>query len=317
VLDAAVDWEELLRRLASQLDEPLFEPVYVVLHLLCAEAQRQGVRVVLTGDGADELFYGYSARYHMPARAEKYRRFPFARQLADVTARVAPTSRVGRQAAGVRRLLSARTVAQRYLAYSAVFEAEDRIRLLGHRVDGFDRLPELVVTRAMGDSARLGFTQALAATDLRLWVGEHFNPRLDRISMMHSVEARVPFQDDELIDAFLGRDPRLNLEPGAGKALLRRAFADRLPAKIVRRRKRAFQAPGATLVRHGMRPMVSELLSGGHVRQFGVLEPTATETIAQRAMQGGEARSFELWSLIALQLWCEAYLGGEATARAA
>jgi asparagine synthase (glutamine-hydrolysing) len=291
--------------------------VYVVLHLLCAEAQRQGVRVVLTGDGADELFYGYSARYQMPARAEKYRRLPFARQLADVTARVVPASSVGRQAAGVRRLLSARTAAQRYLAYSTVFDADDRARLLGHRPARSNQLSETVVTRAMGAAARLGLTQALAATDLRLWVGEHFNPRLDRISMMHSVEARVPFQDEELIHAFAGLDPRLNLEPGAGKALLRRAFADRLPADIVRRRKRAFQAPGDALVQHGMPAMVAELLSSRHLRQAGALEPSAAEAIARRAMQSGETRSFELWSLIALQLWCEAYLHVTTTAHAA
>ncbi len=317
VLDTALDWEDLLRRLAAQLDEPLFEPVYVVLHLLCAEAQRQGVRVVLTGDGADELFYGYSARYQMPAHAEKYERLPFARQLAAVTARAAPGSRVGRQAAGVRRVLSARTAAQRYLAYSTIFDADDRARLLGYRPSGSGHTAELVVTQAMGGAARRGLTQALAATDLRLWVGEHFNPRLDRISMMHSVEARVPFQDDELIDAFVGLDPSLNLEPGAGKALLRHAFADRLPPDVVRRRKRAFQAPGDTLIRHGARALVSELLSSRQLRKWGVLEPDATEAIVRRALQGGETRSFELWSLIALQLWCEAYLGAAPTAQAA
>ena len=74
VLDTRRDWSAELPRLTAQLDEPLFEPVYLVLDLLCAEARGQGVPVLLTGDGADELFHGYSGRYQMPARARKYGR---------------------------------------------------------------------------------------------------------------------------------------------------------------------------------------------------------------------------------------------------
>jgi asparagine synthase (glutamine-hydrolysing) len=319
VLDASSDAEGTLRHLAAQLDEPLFEPVYVVLHLLCAEAQRQGVRVLLTGDGADELFHGYSARYQMPARAQKYRRLPLARQLADLAARLAPAPAVRSQAAGVRRILRARTPAQAYLAYTEVFEGPERARLLGRDpVAGTDgELAEAVVERAMGLASALGLTHALACTDLLLWVGEHFNPRLDRISMMHSVEARVPFQDDELVDHFMWIDPRVNLAGGAGKGLLRRAFADRLPGDVLQRPKRSFQAPGATLTRHGLQRLVPELLGAGHVRQFGLLDPMATQAVTRRALDAGQPRNFELWTLLALQLWCDAFLGAGTRAHAA
>jgi asparagine synthase (glutamine-hydrolysing) len=158
----------------------------------------------------------------------------------------------------------------------------------------------------MGPATQLGLAQALAFTDLRLWVGEHFNPRLDRISMMHSVEARVPFQDDQLVDRFAWTDPRLNLSKNSGKRLLRQAFRDRLSPDILGRPKRPFQAPGAALVRDGLEGSLLDLLAPHRLQRFGALDPAATEVVVQNALARGQ--SYQLWTLIALQLWCEAVL---------
>jgi asparagine synthase (glutamine-hydrolysing) len=209
-------------------------------------------------------------------------------------------------------VLDARNNCQRYLAYSEVFVPDDRARLLGDGVDSTVRsssaLAEQVVADAMRPATGLALAQQLAFTDLRLWVGEHFNPRLDRIAMMHSVEARVPFQDDALVDAFVWTDPQQNLANGSGKRLLRAAFAERLPAEVLERRKRPFQAPGAALVRQGLRRLLPELLAARQVERFGGLDSSATDAIIERALGAGQVDSFKIWTLIALQLWCEAFL---------
>ncbi len=303
-------WEEELPRLAAALDEPIFEPVYLTLHLLCAAAQEQGVRVLLTGDGADELFCGYGARYAMPARARKYQRLPLARAVAGAAARWAPSAALQRQAGGIHRTLSARNAAQRYLAYSQVFPTAERAALLGDPGLGRgESLAERVVAVAMRPAADRDFTQALAFTDLRLWVRDIWNPRLDRISMMYSIEARVPFQDEELLDQFGWIAPELNLVGTVGKQLLRQAFADRLPSAVLQRAKRPFMAPGVHWVRSGLGSYARELLAPARLRRFGLLDATAAERVLKRAVREGEARTFEVWALLSLQLWCEAYLG--------
>ncbi len=303
-------WEEELPRLAAALDEPLFEPVYLTLHLLCAEAQQQGVRVLLTGDGADELFYGYGARYAMPARGRKYRRLPLGRAVAGAAARWAPSPGLRQQASNVYRLLSARTPAQRYLVYSEIFPVVERADLLGDPRLGRGETPaERVVAAAMQPAAERDFVQAFAFADLRLWVREHWNPRLDRISMRHSIEARVPFQDDELIDQFGALAPELNLSGTVGKQLLRQAFADHLPPDVLHRAKRPFMAPGVHWVRSSLGRFARELLAPSRLRRFDLLAPAAADRVLQRAIREGEARSLEVWTVLALQLWCEAYLG--------
>jgi asparagine synthase (glutamine-hydrolysing) len=131
---------------------------------------------------------------------------------------------------------------------------------------------------------------------------------LDRIAMMHSVEARVPFQDDALVDQFVWTHPRENLGNGFGKRLLRDAFSDRLPADVLQRRKRPFQAPGAALVRDGMRQVLPRLLAPDRLQQFGALDPSAADNVVSQALAEGETQSFKIWTLLALQLWCEAFL---------
>jgi asparagine synthase (glutamine-hydrolysing) len=126
--------------------------------------------------------------------------------------------------------------------------------------------------------------------------------------MMHSIEARVPFQDDALVDQFVWTHPRANLGTGLGKQLLRSAFADRLPREVLDRRKRPFQAPGAALVREGLQRALPELLARHRLQSYGALDPSATEAVVSRALAAGEQRSFEVWTLIALQFWCEAFL---------
>lgn len=300
---------DLLRDLVRSLDEPVWEASFVSIFLLCKLAREHGVKVVLTGDGSDELFAGYSW-YRGAQRLLMYQRLPFLNTALPTIARLFDGHDLGRKANELRRTLhGAPTV--RYRANYEHFSPDEKRRLLGTASgpDPVDAILAPILDRAGGN-----LVEQFSFADLKLWVGEHFNQRVDRMSMACSVEARVPFQDNAVVDLALGIPCQRKMKGGEHKYLLRRAFADVLPPEILNRHKRPFAAPQHSWLREGLRGVIHELLSPERIAANTQLDPAAVQQVYQRYLSGEEPRPAKLSILVMFQLWCEEVLAGSPVA---
>jgi asparagine synthase (glutamine-hydrolysing) len=251
------------------LDEPMVEPVFISSYLLCRAAHEAGVPVILTGDGADELFGGY-ARYFAAERLARLDHVPGARTLARAAALMVPRGQLGDNLANLARLIG-RPRLEQYQRYCTNYEPDEALALIRPEVR------ELVDTSAgeevLGRALPAGpLAPAMARGDLVLWIGEHFNPRLDRMSMQHSIEVRVPFKDEEVVAAAAAIPWSRRTRPGMPKAVLKEAIRDLLPPDVMSRPKRYFQAPRDAWLR-AAGPLLQDALGECHESNSPLLAP--------------------------------------------
>lgn len=300
-LDDSERLEPLLRRLVAQLDEPVWEPSFASIYLISTLAREHGVKVLLSGDGSDELFGGYP--WH-PAldRLERIERAPGLRAALALLSRAPLGDKTRLKVQDLARKYRSSDLAKYHAQYE-VFDASTRARLFG-RSAGADPVDELIgplLEAAAGGSlaARFGLVE------LALWVGEHFNQRLDRMTMAASVEGRVPFQDNAVVDLALGMPVADKIRGGAGKAPLRSAFAGLVPEVVLQRRKRPFAAPAMSWMHGALRPLVLEALGRDSLARLPGLDPGVALGPLERFSKGLPVRQEQIWTLLHLALWLD------------
>jgi asparagine synthase (glutamine-hydrolysing) len=297
---------DLFEQLVVQLDEPMVEPVFMSTHYLSKLARECGVPVVLTGDGADELFGGYD-RYFAAQRLAIYKKVPGLRLTLPFIETLGGSREIARSAHELKYLLDNPSAVESYIRCSSIYRPDQALQLLAPdvraRVDT-QALPRLVEA-ALG--AQAPFVDQMAHADLVLWVGEHFNPRLDRISMLHAVEARVPFQDDAVVDAALSIPTDLKSTNGSRKGLLKRTFADAIPDLARARPKRSYQAPGAAWLQGGLHGAYRRLVDGeSHLTEL--FDPVQVRQYAHGWGKGTPGAVFAVSALLIAELWTGQYL---------
>lgn len=295
------DLEEHLRRLVIQLDEPVWEPSFLSIYLVSQLAREQGVTVLLMGDGSDELFGGYP--WH-PAlrRLDSLERVPgltgplallrHAPLPATPAAKIADLSRKYR-----------RPDIEKYEAQYGIFSAGVRARLFERDV-AQDPLHGLL-TPLLAEQHASRLADRFALTELIYWVGDHFNQRLDRMTMAASVEGRVPFLDNTVIGLALSLSMAEKHWGGSQKAPLRAAFADTVPDFVLNRPKRPFAAPAAAWMHGALRPAMQRMLSAESLSRLPGIDPTGAHATIAGFDAGAPVRQEQLWTLFHLMLWLD------------
>jgi asparagine synthase (glutamine-hydrolysing) len=297
--------EALLCASIAGLDEPTWEPSFTSLNLLAEAAREHGAIVILTGDGGDELFGGYP--WHRAALAHmRYERVPLLKALLPLVSAAAGRSTLGEKARQMRPKLNAPRAQYYRLTFDIVPEA-DKAALLkpGTRVSG-DPVTALIETR-IAQSGQHDLADLSGALDLLLWVREHFNHRVDRMSMQHSVEARVPFQDLDVVALALRMPMRFKLKHPRGKYPLREAFADVLPEHVLNRAKRPFSTPTSGWLRGPLRPLLEATLAPHHLTD-SPLDGGAVAGLVRDFLAGEDRLAYRMWMLLNLQLWLDGVL---------
>ncbi|MFU2210063.1 asparagine synthase (glutamine-hydrolyzing) [Solidesulfovibrio sp. C21] len=302
----------LLPEIVSRFDEPMADPSIVPTYLL-SQVTRENVTVALGGDGPDELFYGYE---YFPAfkLAAAYDRLPsFARKRL-----IEPLTRLLPQSAGY---VNPRFVADTFLAgarapqwlrvqtWLSAFTAEAQAGLWRDPPAGLlDPATLFAPTRALFDAypakdplARVGYAFA------RQYMLDYILVKVDRCSMMHSLEARAPFLDRDVAEFICRLPSRYKLRGTKRKYLLKKAVAGLLPKEILGRGKRGFLIPVASWLRGQLRPQVDMLLGEKHLREQGIFNPKAVSRLVAEHATGAVDHRKKLWTLLVLQLWLEAH----------
>ena len=224
------------RAIQWYLDEPMPNPAEVPLYFLCKTA-RQRVKVVLSGEGADELFGGYPL-YRQAVWAEGWQRMP--RPVRRALAALLPGCGL------LRRGVQPRW--QRCARANYVFETpQERDRYLKRPCAAPDPARRC---KPYFDKVRsLDEPTALQWVDLQTWLPRDILRKADRMSMAHSLELRVPFLDRRVLAVALGLPRRYRCTARRGKIALRAAAARRLPRALATNPKRGFPVPLADWLR--------------------------------------------------------------------
>jgi asparagine synthase (glutamine-hydrolysing) len=268
-----------------------------------ARATAGRLKVVLTGEGSDELFGGYPwFRFH--DRVERLQWLPFAlRRALGLAARG-----LGRTRASMLLTPSATMDLTRYSSFVGLRTGSGESSLLSPEVRAaVDHLAERDGDEAGADwppSARLHYY------DARVFMPNVVIPALDRATMAHSLEARVPFLDDKLVELCARIPVSFKRPRPIEKALLRGALGDLLPAPTLARRKRAFAAPYRAWLSGELPAFATELLSVESLRRKGYFDPAAVAATLTRCRQTRGAGARHLLAVLGVQLWDDLFLGG-------
>lgn len=298
----------------SGLDEPFGDSSAVAAFLISREARRH-VKVAISGDGADEVFGGYR-KYQGELYAGVYARFPRAlRDLIEGAAAAMPEGKQGPLLERLRRIK--RFVAsaggdpdQRHAGWMRQLSEGELTELLGPG-EGIPQVEE-IVARLRAEHAGDDPINAALAIDVGLVLPGDMLVKVDRMSMANGLEVRCPFLDQRVVEAAFGLPGSMKLRRGAGKWILRQAFADRLPEAVFRRPKKGFEIPVAQWLTGPLRDRVRHATDPVRLKRQGVFAPEVPASWLAQLQDGRRDTSWMLWTLIAFQEWARQHRRPEA-----
>jgi asparagine synthase (glutamine-hydrolysing) len=316
VLEVGSDVASLWPSLVWTLDEPVADPAAVNAYLIAQRARADGTPVLLTGQGADELFGGY--RRHVAGRLLHALDLlpPAGRRVLASCAEGLPAGHGGRFGPILRRarkLLEVATVDgdQRFIRLCATAPAHILQSVLSPAVRAelkqYDPLDEGV--QLLSEVGGAHPVDRMLYRDLRTYLPAQNLHYTDRATMAAGVEARVPFLDNDLADLAMALPPDFKLRGlTETKVVLREAVRPWLPARILHRSKAGFSVPLRGWLRGGLAAMADDLLAPDVVARRGILAP-AEVARQRRAFQRGEADyAYAIFTYLTLELWCRAFL---------
>ena len=299
-----------LTEMVHILDEPLADPASLNVLFISRMAREQGVKVLLSGTGGDDVFTGYR-RHSMLAFDPLWSALPAPARsmLASATARLGQGSTAGRRIAK---------------AFAAAAHDDDRriAATFGWGTDG-------IANELMCHDLRGGLTQddiyqpmdeVLATTrglppierclalEKRFFLADHNLTYTDKMAMAAGVEVRVPLLDIELLN-FAAQIPvgwkHHNFDP---KWIFKKSQAGILPDSVLKRPKTGFGSPLRLWMKGGLRDMSEELLSPRALKSRGLFDAAAVAKLREATDRGGRDGSYTLFSLMCIELWCREFL---------
>jgi asparagine synthase (glutamine-hydrolysing) len=302
---------DLLGEAAEAFDEPFADPALLPT-LALSRLARAEVKVVLTGDGGDELFAGYD-RYRSELLAQWAARIPGFIRSGVLSPFLSLFPRVGRS--GLRDLATvidrrlrevALSPSDRYLRRSERFPQALWERVRGERLkDLGPSESELRRARLFAEARACDFITQRTSFDVRTWLPDQMLTKVDRATMAHSLEARVPFLDHRLVDFALALPDEAKITILTLKRFLRVAFRELLPPSLVRRPKHGFRVPLDEWLRGPLRDRARELLSPAALGRHGCFDPAGVGELLRQHEAGEQNRSSEIFSLLVFQAWHE------------
>lgn len=285
--------------LVRQFDEPFADPSAVPTYYV-THAASQHLKVCLSGDAGDELFAGYPQYVFEPAE-EWIDRVPLAlrKLLFGVPANVIPDHVRGK--GWLRRLSS--SGADRYQRIIGIFDSVERRQLLNKAVDveKHASLFEPYFKSGAGEiESRLLADQATYLTDDIL-------VKVDRNSMLNSLEVRVPFLDHRLIELANAIPIEEKMKGGQQKWILKELLRKRAPQGIIDRPKQGFAMPIRDWIRTSYRDMAEDLLLSPNNRSHKFVEPAVVRQLFNAHLKGVRDLSDRLWSLMWFEQWCREF----------
>lgn len=289
VLEHAMNIESAVHDVLRYLDEPYANYSYLSTFGLAHYIKKNGVTVVLSGDGSDELFGGY-APYALERWVSRLRKLP--RAARQMLSWFSPAI-----AKGVAKSFAQETSPEMYFNW--------RRQIPLSYLNDPQLHPEFLheVATVLQEAPTTNAAERLMYADLRMWIAEESNMRMDKLNMASAVESRAPFLDHELVE-FAFRIPlQQKIRGRTGKTILREAIGSLLPDVILRRPKWGFFAPVHYWMKDRLPSLVRSVLTEDNVSEAGIFRPDRVGSLVASGQH-----PFTVWSLLTFHLWHTTYI---------
>jgi len=290
---------DFLTQLVQQFDEPMADPAALPTFLISKVASKK-VKVVLTGEGGDELFGGYKwyrtsqQRLPLPASVSRYLAVKAGQWLK------------GRRGQRTLQLLLYPTLAEKYfeVALTSVFSTEERAQLLTNSIKAQLKSLSLLPSfdQLLTEAQKFNKLNQMQYLDTKIWLEGDPLVKVDRMTMATSLEARVPFLDKEVVELAVQLPSELKIN-GQSKLVLREAFRDLLPKEVIDRPKHGFDLPLDNWLRYDLKELFqAKVLENHHLDAY--LNKKAVHRLFQQHLKGLNL-GFKLWTLLVFGIWCQ------------
>lgn len=297
----------LLGKVVEAMGEPFADSSAIPTYLV-SEVARRTVTVAISGIGGDELFGGYP-RYLGLRTAAQYQRIPrvLREHMAQWSRRIGEHGQARDQAARLKRFLGNGhlPLPEQYCRWTTFIPSEWDGILWGHRLEAM-----FLNNKPLGQAEAL-FVQwpssdpadCAMGADLQSYLPDDLLRMADRMSMVHSLELRVPFCDHHLLAAALRIPSRVRLTGWQLKGFMRRMLRGLLPDRILRAPKQGFMVPMARWLREDLREMAHDLLTDDVIKERGYVKPAYVRWLLEQHESGRRNFSDQLYALMVLELW--------------
>ena len=287
-------------------DEPVSEPSDLGVYLMSKMA-RQHVKVVLSGEGGDELFAGYPkygvdwlARYYhlLPAPLRNGVLIPLLQHLpySMRTLKVAATT-------------LSQPAPRRWLDWFGTFNDTLKQQLLAPSIrDSVDRDASRIFSAWLEQHPQRDNLSSMLYLDTKIWLPDNLLMKGDKMTMAAALEARIPLLDAQLIEYAASIPSHVKIKPFKTKHLLKKAYADFLPQTILTRKKMGFNVPTGTWFREGQRNIITQLLLSERARSRGYFNTDVVARLLRDHMQGTTNYQAQLFLLASLELWFRVFI---------
>ena len=300
-----------LQGMVLALDEPLADPAALNVLYICQLARKQGIKVLLSGVGGDDLFSGY--RRHQAIYFEKYwnwlpksLRITMANGVNKLDQRNLFFRRITKLFAG-----AGLSPNERLIDYYRWIQEDVLLSL--YTVDFRRHLAGSVASKPIIDflnmiPSNIDPLEKMLAIEKKFFLADHNLIYTDKMSMAAGVEVRVPFLDLDLID-FASKIPVNMKQHGReGKWILKKAMEPYLPREVIYRPKTGFGAPLRRWMRSELRDLMGDLLSNQSLMTRGIFDFKAVGKLIQENDAGTIDATYTLFSLMCIEIWCRGYV---------
>jgi len=308
----AEDCQRALPQLAFQPDEPIGDPACLPMYFVSQAAKQHGVTVVLVGEGSDEVFGGYEDMERL-TRSYVSKWQPLQRLPRPLRSAAYQFARLRGMADG--RLDVFRRAASDepfYWGLDVVFSDVEKTRLFRHgsrlsQNGGSASVLQEYYSELAARRPNADFLQQMSYVELSNRLPELLLMRVDKFSMAHSLEARAPFLDHELVSYALSLPQTSKIAGAVTKKVLKEAVAGILPSNVITRRKQGFRVPLPEWLSGPLSGWAHERLFSKTARELDFFDFDYIRSLWQIHTSGAADRSFDLWCLINVFAWYECW----------
>ncbi len=296
----------------NSLDEPFADSSAIPTFLL-SQAVKNNVSVVLTGDGADEIFGGYR-KYQGELLSTYYRQIPsiLRHYILEPLAKSLPDNKSNSFTNRIRILRrfmehAGKDSIGRHVGWLQAMDSSEIERLIiSNKSFGTTNLRSLVSDSrsASQDSDPIN---AMLYGDLVLGLVSDMLVKVDRMTMGVSLEARSPFLDHRIVEMATAMPSSYKLRRGAGKWILRHAFSDRVPTSVFSLKKKGFEVPIAEWLAGPLGDLTRRAIDPVKLKKQGLFDPLIPSIWYKNLEENRRDTSEKLWMLVAFQGWCEKF----------
>lgn len=287
-------------------DEPVSEPSDLGVYLI-SKLARQHVKVVLSGEGGDELFGGYP-KYVVDWLAQYYHMLPTSLRNSIITPMLDSLPYSMRKLKTAARTLS-EPAPQRWLSWFGIFNGHLKEALLTDESKAhIDMDASRIFRQWLEQHPQRDNLSSMLYLDTKIWLPDNLLMKGDKMTMAASLEGRIPFLDSKLIEYAASIPSHIKVKPFKAKHLLKQAYADLLPEEILTRKKMGFNVPTGAWFRGSQRQLLTQLLLSEQARNRGLFNEAFVAHMLREHLEGRTNYQAQLFILASLELWFRVFI---------